>query len=78
MITKQLLLSALANNQQLNFKHKVFKNKDGTPVRARANGKLKTWKREPNMFCLPCKHGLRTYFYIKNYEDNNASDWELV
>jgi hypothetical protein len=47
-------------------------NADGTPTRARVNGKLRTWKRQPGYFELPMKHGLRDCFYIT---PNNASYW---
>lgn len=42
----------------------IYQNADGTPLRARVNGKLRTWKREPNYYELPMKHGLRDFFYI--------------
>jgi hypothetical protein len=32
----------------------------------RANGKCKTWKRDPTRFQLPIKYGLYTYGYITN------------
>ena len=41
-----------------------YSNADGTPMRARVNGKLRTWKRQPGYFELPMKHGLRNCFYI--------------
>lgn len=42
----------------------IYQNADGTPLRARVNGKLRTWKRRPDHYELPVKHGLRTCFYI--------------
>lgn len=36
------------------------------PLRWRANGKCKTWKREPERFQLPIKHGLYNYNYLTN------------
>ena len=39
---------------------------DCKPVRWRANGKCKTWKRNPERFQLPIKHGLYNYAYITN------------
>lgn len=36
------------------------------PVNWRANGKCKTWKRSPEKFKLPIKHGLYDYAYITN------------
>ena len=37
---------------------------DCKPIRWRANGKCKTWKRNPERFQLPIKHGLYSYGYI--------------
>ena len=34
------------------------------PARWRVNGKLKTWKRNPEKFQLPVKHGLYNFGYI--------------
>ena len=43
-------------------------NADGSHVRCRRNGKTKTWKRSPDRFQIPVKHGLYDYGYIT--EDN--------
>lgn len=45
---------------------------DLRPVRARVNGKCQTWKRKPDDFRLPMKHGLRHTFQIT---PQNADDW---
>jgi hypothetical protein len=37
---------------------------DGLPLRARVNGKPKTWKTRPNDCTVPWKHGLYEYGYI--------------
>lgn len=66
MITKEIALG-LAPRQILY--HIKIKNADGSPVRCRVNGKVKTWKREPEKFRLPVKHGLKRCFYI----DDNRS-----
>lgn len=58
-----------------NFEHVTLKNADKTPLRARRNGKTKTWKTRPNEFRIPAKHGLKECFYITN---ENASDWEVA
>lgn len=71
MVTKD----QLENKINLNFEHISLTNKDGTPVRRRASGKLKTWKTRVNAFKLPVKYGLRTSFYITN---ENAHEWNLV
>lgn len=54
--------------------HVSLTNSDGTPTRARVNGKMKTWKRDPNRFQLPMKHGFYTCFYITA---ENAHEWVL-
>lgn len=41
-------------------------------VRARVNGACKTWKRRPEAFRLPVKHGLREYAYVT---ESNAQWW---
>jgi hypothetical protein len=64
------------------FEHVSQKNVDKTPVRARRNGKTKTWKTRPNLFKIPVKYGLRTYFYIQNFNDSNqptnADEWNAA
>ncbi len=54
------------------YYHITLRNRDGSALRARANGKVKTWKRDPNRFQVPVKHGLRTCLYIT---ESNAGDW---
>lgn len=44
--------------------HVSDRNADNTPVRWRVNGKVKTWKRNPNRVQVPVKHGLWDYDYI--------------
>jgi hypothetical protein len=56
------------------IEHRTLKNSDGTPLRARVNGAMKTWKTRPGEFLLPMKHGLRDCFYI---DHRNAADWVL-
>ena len=60
------------------FEHVTAKNGDGTPVRARRNGKTKTWKTRPGLFSIPVKYGLKSYFYIDNHEYQNTGDWNVV
>jgi hypothetical protein len=59
----------------MNFEHKTLKNRDGSRLRARQNGKLKLWKTRPTEFKLPCKHGLKGCFYITQ---DNAHEWEIT
>lgn len=40
------------------------KNADGTCVRWRVNGAVKTWKTRPNEFRVPVKHGMYDFGYI--------------
>ncbi len=47
-------------------------NADGTPLRVRRSGQLKTWKTRPGQYRLPVKYGLKTGAYIT---EANASDW---
>ncbi len=54
------------------FYHISLRNRDGSAVRCRANGKLKTWKRRPDYWELPVKHGLRQCFYLCPH---NANVW---
>lgn len=53
------------------FESTTMYNADKTPVRVRRNGKTKTWKRSPEKFRIPVKHGLRTCFYITEQNSNN-------
>ena len=66
------------NPHKLNYgtilHHKTFRNANNSPLRARVNGKIRLWKRRPDYFELPMKHGLRTYFYIT---PDNIDEWEL-
>ena len=56
------------------IEHKTLKNADKTPLRARVNGRIKTWKTRPGDFLLPMKHGLKSCFYI---DHNNCGEWNV-
>lgn len=71
MITKE---HALALKHRQTLEHTTLKNADGTPLRARVNGKTQTWKTRPAEFCIPIKHGIRECAYIT---EKNASQWTL-
>lgn len=60
------------------FEHVSSQNADRTPIRCRRNGKTKTWKTRPGLFQIPVKYGLKSYFYIDNFEYKNADDWNVV
>lgn len=57
------------------FWHRTLKSSDGSPVRCRANGKVKLWKTRPTEFQLPVKYGLRECFYINRV---NAAEWTVA
>ena len=52
---------------------KLYSDSRGNPVRARVNGKCKTWKTRPEEFRLPMKHGLKSCFNITH---DDAHEWE--
>lgn len=54
------------------FWSRSLTNSDGTPLRARRSGQLKTWKTRLGQYRLPVKYGLKTGTYIT---EANASDW---
>jgi hypothetical protein len=57
------------------FYHVTARNADGSAIRARVNGRCKTWKTRPTHFRLPVKYGLRHCFYITH---DNAAEWLTV
>lgn len=61
--------------------HRTKNNADGTPVRARSNGKLKLWKTRPSEWRLPMKYGLKECFYLGRSEhvhiDQDPDDWAI-
>jgi hypothetical protein len=42
-------------------------------VRCRRNGATKTWKKYPGLFRIPVKAGLKTCFYIQNFNDSDLA-----
>jgi hypothetical protein len=46
--------------------HVNLKNADGSPMRFRVSGKVKTWKRDETRIRVPLKHGLYDYGYLVN------------
>lgn len=68
------LTKAQAMTQPSTMYHKKLRNGDGTAMRARSNGKCKTWVTRPEEFQLPAKHGLYDTFYITHA---NAGEWSL-
>lgn len=49
-------------------------NSDGTPLRVRVTGKVKTWKTRAGHFRIPVKLGLYESGYVTH---KNASDWRM-
>lgn len=72
MITKEQAIELGSQWGTVTLYHYRMRNRDGTALRARVNGKCKTWKREPERFQLPIKHGLRNCGYLA---DVNAHEW---
>jgi len=44
--------------------HKYLQNADGTAMRYRVNGKIRTWKTRPNEVQVPLKRGLYEYGHL--------------
>jgi hypothetical protein len=71
MITAEQALS-LRSGQVL-F-HKKLRNRDGTALRGKVNGRPQSWKTRPTDFKVPMKHGLKDCFYLT---PSNANEWAL-
>jgi hypothetical protein len=53
--------------------HHIEKNRDGSPLRARINGKVKVWRRPHNpQWQRPMKYGIKTCFYLN---PTTCEDW---
>lgn len=48
------------------LEHKKLSNADGSPMRFRVSGNVKTWKRDINRIKVPLKHGLYDNGYLVN------------
>ena len=55
--------------------HQTMRGSDNLPLRVRVNGKCKLWKRSPDRFQVPVKHGLYDSGYIT---ETNCRDWCLT
>ena len=64
MITKE----EAANNRHFHYFHK------GKCHNYRANGMMKTWKRNPERFRVPLKYGMYEYGYLT---EENCSEFHL-
>ena len=56
------------------FYHIRLRNADGTALRCRANGRLKTWKRDEKRWELPVKYGLKQCFRL---DQDNCPNWTI-
>lgn len=52
--------------------HAKQKNRDGSAMRARVNGRTIVWKTRPDDYKVPMKHGLKHCFYLT---PSNAAEW---
>lgn len=60
--------------------HRSNNNADGTPMRARVNGKPQTWKTRTPDVRVPMKHGLRNTFQLgpaHMHLDQSIVDWGI-
>lgn len=57
------------------FWHRLLRNADGSPIRARRSGKTQVWKTRPYEFKKPVKYGLKKSFYITH---KNIMDWVIA
>lgn len=69
MITKQ---QAANLPRGTTLHHVSLRNTDGSPLRARVNGRTQTWITRPDEWRLPMKHGLKHCFYIT---ERSAAEW---
>ena len=63
---------AMAATDRQIFYHVDHRNKDGTALRCRVNGKCQVWKTRPLEFRLPTKIGFYGYGEIT---DRNKMEW---
>ena len=57
--------------------HITLTNADGSSLRCRVNGKVRTWKTNHN-FRVPVKYGLKICFYVTNFGIiPNNNEWIL-
>lgn len=53
--------------------HVTGRNRDGTALQVRVNGKVKLWENNPKYFIVPTKHGM--YGPHINVSPHNAHEW---
>lgn len=79
MITKEDALKLSIGQTLFHIRQK---NSDGSRLRARVNGKTKTWKTRPNAFEIPMKYGFYNtgcfhIFHDGYTEFTNPSNWDI-
>ena len=57
--------------------HDTLKNADGTPMRFRVAGAVKTWKKNPERIRVPMKRGLYETGYLVNGSWEGGRSFEL-
>jgi len=72
---KQIGMSPAEIQNATRFEHTSLKNADGSPLRARRNGKTQFWKTRPSDFRIPAKHGLKVCF---NITPSNVAEWKAA
>ena len=55
--------------------HTSARNADNSALRARVNGMISLWARNPNRISIPMKQGLKTYFLLT---ESNLAEWLLT
>lgn len=71
MITRDQAIAA-GDAWHVSFYHVTLRNRDGSALSCRVNGKCKIWKRLPKAFQLPVKYGFKECFYLT---ERNAHEW---
>jgi hypothetical protein len=57
--------------------HCFARNADGTPMRVRVTGQVKTWKRDPSKVRVPVKRGMYDSGYLDSFFQRNLDQWVL-
>lgn len=66
---------ALQHGDELH--HTTYKNADGSPMRFRVAGAVKTWKRDKNRIRIPIKRGLYENGYLVNNTCEGGRNFDI-
>lgn len=66
-------LKLALKSSHTNIVSRQYKNADGTPMRFRVSGQLKTWKRDTTRIYLPMKHGVYDNVSVSSLVEFNAN-----